>query len=64
MPRLVNKLPSYSLHKPSGQAKVKHNRKTKYSGEFGSPESHQRYAAFIAQIPKPAEPPPTGHVGT
>src|SRR4051794_22801812 len=63
MPKLVYKLPSYSLHKPSGQAKVRFNGKTTYLGKFGTAESHQRYADFIARIPKPevtvvAEPAP------
>lgn len=44
MPRLVYKPPGYSLHKASGQARVKFNGKTTYLGKFGSPESHQRYA--------------------
>ena len=56
MPRLVNKPPSYSLHKASGQARIKHNGKTTYLGKFGSPESHQAYAAFVARLPKPEEP--------
>jgi integrase len=55
VPRLVYKLPSYSLHKPSGQAKVRHNGKTKYLGKHGSPESWEAYAKFIATLPKPAE---------
>jgi integrase len=55
MPRLVYKLPAYSLHKPSGQAKVRHNGKTKYLGKYGSPESKEAYAAFIASLPKPTE---------
>jgi integrase len=57
MPRLVNRVPAYSLHKPSGQAKVKHNGKTVYLGRHGSPESHQRYAEFIAKFPKRGDPP-------
>ena len=55
MPRLVHKLPSYSLHKPTGQAKVRYNGKTKYLGKYGSPESKEAFAQFIAKIPKPAE---------
>lgn len=57
MPKLVYKLPKYSLHKPSGQAKVRHNGRTTYLGKFGSPESHEAYARFIANLPKPDEPP-------
>ncbi len=55
MPRLVHKLPKYSLHKPSGQARVKYNGKTKYLGKYGSPESKEAYAAFVASIPKVEE---------
>ncbi len=52
MPRLVNKLPRYTQHK-SGQARVRYNGKTIYLGKYGSQESHERYAQFIATIPKP-----------
>jgi hypothetical protein len=52
MPRLVNKLPKYSLHKPSGQAKVRYNGKDTYLGRYGSPESKETYAEFVGAIPK------------
>jgi len=55
MPRLTRKPPKYSLHKPSGQAKVRHNGRTVYLGKYGSPESQAAYARFIASIPKPEE---------
>jgi integrase len=55
MPRLVNRLPKYSSHKPSGQAKVRFNGRTIYLGKYGSPESKEAYARFIASIPKLAE---------
>ena len=55
MPRLVNRLPKYSLHKPSGQAKVRYGGKDKYLGKYGSPESKEAYARFIASIPKPGD---------
>ena len=55
MPKLVYKLPKYSLHKASGQARVKYADKVTYLGKFGSPESHQRYAEFIARLPKAEE---------
>ena len=54
MPRLVNRLPKYSLHKPSGQAKVRYGGKDKYLGKYGSPESKEAYARFIASMPKPS----------
>ena len=41
MPRLVNKLPKYSLHKPAVQARVKYNGKTIYLGKYGSQESRK-----------------------
>jgi hypothetical protein len=47
MPRLVNKLPKYSLHKRSGQAKVRFNGKDTYLGRYGSPESKEAYAEFV-----------------
>jgi len=56
MPRLVNKLPSYSLHKASGQARVKYNGKTTYLGRYGSEESKEAYARFISNLPKLEEP--------
>ena len=56
MPRLVNKLSRYSLHKPSGLAKVKFQGKVTYLGRHSSPESHAAYAAFVAKLPKPEDP--------
>ncbi len=53
MPRLTRKPPKYSLHKPSGQAKVRSGGRTVYLGKYGSPESKEAYARFIACIPKP-----------
>jgi hypothetical protein len=52
MPRLVNRLPKYSLHMPPGQAKVRLNGKDTYLGKYGSPESKEAYARFIGSIPK------------
>jgi integrase len=54
MPRLTRRPPKYTHHK-SGQARVWYNRKTHYLGKFGTPESLQRYAEFIATLPKPEE---------
>jgi integrase len=59
MPRLTNKPPSYSLHKPSGLAKVKYRGKITYLGKYGTRESREAYAEFITNLPKldaPAEP--------
>ena len=55
MPRLTRKPPKYSLHKPSGQAKVRSGGRTVYLGRYGSPESQAACARFIAGIPKPEE---------
>jgi integrase len=55
MPKLVNKLPKYSLHKATGQARVKYNGKTTYLGKYGSDESKEAYSRFIANLPKPEE---------
>jgi integrase len=54
MPRLVHKVPRYTKH-VSGRARVRYNGKTVYLGEYGSPESHEAYAQFIASIPKPED---------
>jgi integrase len=58
MPRLIHKPPAYSLHRASGQAKVRHGGKDHYLGAYGSDESKRRYAEFIASLPKPDEPAP------
>jgi len=55
MSRLTFRLPKYSLHKSSGNAKVRFNGKTTYLGKYGSPESKEAYAQFIAGLPKPDE---------
>ncbi len=52
MPRLMNRVPKYSLHKASGQARVKYNGRVKYLGVYGTQASKEAYAAFIAQLPK------------
>jgi len=55
MPRLVFKIPKYSLHRASGQARVKYNGRTIYLGKHGSQESREAYAQFVANLPKPEE---------
>lgn len=57
MPKLVNKVPAYGLHKASGQARVKHNGRSIYLGKYGSPESHEAYARFLAELRNPEEQP-------
>jgi len=41
--------PAYSLHKASGQARVRINRRDHYLGLHGSPESYERYQDLIAE---------------
>jgi integrase len=57
MPKLFNRPPKYSLHKPSGQAKVRYNGKTLYLGKHGTRASLEAYAEFVAKLPKPDGPP-------
>lgn len=49
MPRLVHKLPSYRLHKPSGQAVVSLGRKVVYLGPHGSKASRAEYDRVLAE---------------
>jgi len=41
--------PSYLLHKPTGQARTRINRKDHYLGAYGSPESRERYEDLLAE---------------
>ena len=41
--------PKYTLHKPSGQARVRIDGKDHYLGPFNSAESRQRYDELIAR---------------
>lgn len=47
MPR--KRKPSYWLHKPTAQARVRIEGKDHYLGEYGSPESRERYDDLIAE---------------
>ena len=49
MPQLKHKVPSYRLHKASGQAVVTLNGKDHYLGTYGSPDSHQRYEVLLSE---------------
>ena len=50
-----SRIPSYRLHKSSGQARVIINRKHHYLGKYGSPESLEKYHRLLAeQIRAPA----------
>ena len=43
------RIPSYRLHKPSGQARVIIDRRHIYLGKYGSPESWEKYRRIIAE---------------
>ncbi len=47
MPKLKNKVPSYGLHKPSGQAVVTLNGRDIYLGAHNSEESREAYQAAL-----------------
>ena len=49
MPRLTNKLPSYRLHRRSGQAVVTLGGKDFYLGAHASPESRREYQRLVAE---------------
>ncbi|MDG3006611.1 tyrosine-type recombinase/integrase [Paludisphaera mucosa] len=51
MPKLGCKPPAYRRHKATGRARVRYQGKDHYlPGKFGSPESRQAYARFIAGL--------------
>ncbi len=49
MLRAARKIPTYCLHRPSGQARVIIGGRHIYLGEYGSPESQEKYARLIAE---------------
>lgn len=49
MPKLKRKLPSYRLHKVSGQAVVTLSGRDHYLGPHGSPESYEEYKRLISE---------------
>jgi integrase len=53
MPR-KSSVPSYRLHKASGQARTIVNGRHIYLGKFGSPESREQYARILAETALPA----------
>lgn len=52
MPR-PKSVPSYNLHKTSGQGRVIVGGRHVYLGPFGPPESRERYARLIAEQFRP-----------
>jgi hypothetical protein len=57
MARPRNKIPSYLPHPASGQARVRFNGRDIYLGPYGSAESQQAYARFIAENVGNGKPP-------
>ena len=49
MPRKSGHVPSYRLHKPSGQARVIVHGQHIYLGRYGSSESREKYARIVAE---------------
>jgi len=49
VPRRPGRVPSYCLHKHSGQAVVRIGGHDKHLGRFGSPESYEQYERAIAE---------------
>ncbi len=54
MPKRHGHVPGSLLHKPSGQARVIIDGKHIYLGEYGSPESREKYARLMADFSKPS----------
>lgn len=50
------KVPSYGLHKPSGQARIVVEGRTIYLGKHGSPESYEQYARWVNKLAGQAMP--------
>ncbi|MHB1767896.1 MAG: site-specific integrase [Phycisphaerae bacterium] len=50
MPRLTHKLPSYRLHRASGQAVIALTGRDYYLGAFNSPESRKEYDRLIQEF--------------
>lgn len=60
MPR---RIPSYRLHRPSGQAVVTLNGRDCYLGRHGTPESRLEYDRLVCEwlaVGRAATPPPVG----
>ncbi|MDB5308027.1 MAG: site-specific tyrosine recombinase XerD [Gemmataceae bacterium] len=50
MGRPKNPFPTYQLHKPCGQARVRLDDQDIYLGKYDSPESRQEYARIVAEL--------------
>lgn len=49
MPR-KSAVPRYTLHKPSGQGRARHQGRDVYFGPYDAPTSRERYARFVAEL--------------
>ncbi|MFO0796377.1 MAG: tyrosine-type recombinase/integrase [Gemmataceae bacterium] len=61
MARRKQSVPSYLLHKPTGQARVRIGGRDIYLGVYDSPESRAEYARVVAELavhPTPTDPSP------
>lgn len=48
--RTSHRIPTYKLHRPSGQARVIIDGRHIYLGKFGSDKSRERYARLISEL--------------
>lgn len=64
MPTLKYKLPSYFLHKATGQAVAKIRGRAQYLGKCGSPEGHAAYHALMAEFTAVGPSSAARHAGT
>jgi len=65
MPKLTNRLPSYRLHKPSGQAIVTLDGRDFYLGIHNTDESRDKYKLIIQEwLASKKKLPPTGPTGS
>ena len=46
---MARRIPQYTFHKPTGQARVRLNGRSYYLGQWNSPESRERYEALISR---------------
>lgn len=58
MSRSSKKVPSYGLHKPSGQARLIVGGKSIYLGKHDSPESYEAYARWVTKLAAQPTPEP------
>src|SRR4051794_35078208 len=49
MPAKPRKIPSYRLHKPTGQAVVRLDGRDHYLGKYGTPQSQEAYHRKVAE---------------